>query len=261
MIALKLINFPLTLALSLLFSFSQVMAEPDYAREKRWADEIVPALLIGKPIFLRQKNQHQFLGIYAQAQQAQIAVIVAHGMGLNPDWGLIGNIRQSLYDFGMTTLSIQMPVLAAEAKPEDYPAIFPDAVERLTLATVYLKKQGYNFIALVSHSNGSRMSRVFMRTGPSDIDTWVALSLTRGETFAGIQVPILDFYGELDLNHVLSSVKVRKVSLISNHLSKQVMLPGADHFYNGLEEQVTEQIRDFIEFVYKNQPTNLKTKL
>lgn len=257
MLSLKLVNLPLILVLHLLFSISQAMAEPDYQREKRMADEIVPAILIGKPIYLRQHNQHQFLGIYAQAQQAKIAVIVAHGMGLNPDWGLIGNIRQSIYDFGMTTLSIQMPVLAAEAKPEDYPAIFPDAVERLKLATDYIKKQGYNFIALVSHSNGSRMSRVFMRTGPSDIDTWVALSLTRGETFAGIHVPILDFYGELDLNHVLSSVKARKASLISNRLSKQVMLPGADHFYDGLEEQVAEQIRDFIAFVYKNQPPDL----
>ena len=34
----------------------------DYEREKRWSDQIVPAVLIGDPVWIKQKNGHEFLG-------------------------------------------------------------------------------------------------------------------------------------------------------------------------------------------------------
>lgn len=219
---------------------------PDYAREKEWAREIAPNIVVGDPIYLKQKNGHQFLGIYAQAAHPKMGVVIAHGMGLNPDWGVIGTIRQRLVDYGYTTLSIQMPVLARNAGYKDYVALFPDAAERLKIAVAYLKAKGYRRIAVVSHSNGSRMSRVYMVTNPPDVDAWVALSLTRGDTFAGVKVPILDLYGGNDLSHVLASVPKRKASFI-NSQSKQVVIPGADHFYRDHEEQVVTAIKNFLD--------------
>jgi len=223
-----------------------VLAAADYEREKRWADEITPGLIVGEPIYLSQKNSHKFLGIYAEANHATVGVVVVHGMGLHPDWGLIGALRQRLFDFGFTTLSIQMPVLASDAGPNEYPAVFPEAAERLNLAVAYLKDKGYERVVIVSHSNGSRMSRVYMTTNPVNVSAWVALSLTRGETFEGINAPILDLYGQNDLTHVLSSVTKRKTSL-HNIASRQVVIPDADHFYNGHEEAIIDAVRDFLE--------------
>ena len=85
---------------------------PDYAREKRWADEITPGLVVGDAIYIAQKSGHKFLAIYTEAKPARAAVIVVHGLGVHPDWGLIGALRSGLADQGYATLSVQMPVLA-----------------------------------------------------------------------------------------------------------------------------------------------------
>lgn len=232
--------------LLLLSAAGTAHAAPDYDREKRWADEITPAIVIGDPVYLEQKNGHKFLGIYTEADKARMGLIVVHGMGLHPDWDMIGALRQRLPDFGYTTLSIQMPVLASDAQFDDYPKVFPDAADRLGVAVAFLKAKGYTRIAIVSHSNGSRMSRVFMSGNPPDVDAWAALSLTRGETFAGVKVPVFDLYGGNDLPHVLSATKKRKDSF-SNPASRQQSIPGADHFYVGHEEKMVEAVRLFLD--------------
>lgn len=233
----------------LLFLSLPAFTAADYAREKRWADEITPNILVGDSIYLTQKNQHKFLGLYAKANKARIGVVVVHGMGIHPDWGMVGTLRQRLYDLGFTTLSIQMPVLAADAKAEAYTAVFPEAAERLQLAVAFLKEKEHSRIVIVSHSNGSRMSRVYMATNPADVNAWVALSLTQGDTFDGVKSPILDLYGEKDLPHVLSSVAKRKASLKDNATSTQVMIPNADHFFDKQETAMVKAVKDFLDKV------------
>lgn len=233
------------LILLLLIVSVPAFATSDYAREKRWADEITPGIVVGDPVYLKQKNGHKFLGIYAKATNAKMGVVVVHGMGLNPDWGMIGTLRQRLVDYGYSTLSIQMPVLARDAGYKAYVQV-PEAVERLKLAVAYMKKKGYKRIAIVSHSNGSRMTRVYMAENPPDVNAWVAISLTRGDTFAGIKAPILDLYGGNDLPHVLSATAKRKASLV-NPASKQMVIPGADHFYAGHEEAMVTAVKDFLD--------------
>jgi pimeloyl-ACP methyl ester carboxylesterase len=225
---------------------SPAFAAPDYGREQRWADEITPGIIVGDPVYLTQKNGHKFLGLYAEAAQARMAVVVVHGMGIHPDWGLIGTLRQRLVDDGYTTLSIQMPVLAAEAQSDAYTPLFPDGAERIGLAVAYLKAKGYQRIAVASHSNGSRMSRVYMAAGPADVSAWVALSLTQGDSFAGVRAPVLDLYGENDLPHVLASVAKRKASL-ANPASKQVVIAGTDHFFAGHEEAMVAAVKQFLD--------------
>jgi len=241
---LKLFDLTLCLSGFLLFT-SQVMAEPDYAREQRWADEILPSLMVGDAVFFKQKNQHEFLGLYAEADSNEIAVIVVHGMGLHPDWGLISTIRQDLNETGYATLSIQMPILASDAFSTMYPPLFPEAVERLQLAVHFLKQKKYKRVVIVSHSIGSRMSRVYMEKNPVDVSAWIALSLTQGDTFAGINVPVLDLYGEEDLAHVLVSVAERKKSLV-NPLSQQKVIISADHFFNDQESTLLNEVKPFL---------------
>jgi len=234
------------LAASMISMTFQAAAAPDYAREQRWSEEVIPGLIVGDPIYLTQKNQHKFLGILAENNHSKMAVVVVHGMGLHPDWGMIGILRQRLFDHGYTTLSIQMPILSADASYKAYPQLFPEAVERLQLAVYYLKQKGYQRVAIVSHSNGSRMSRLYMASNPTDVDAWAALSLTQGDSFTGINIPVLDLYGDNDLPHVLSSTTKRKDSF-QNKLSQQKVITEADHFFNGQEESMLRTVQEFLD--------------
>lgn len=227
---------------------------PDYTREKRWADEITPALVVGDAIYIAQKNGHKFLALYTVAPQARGAVIVAHGMGLNPDWGLIGALRSGLPDGGYTTLSVQMPVLAAGALGESYPALFPDAAERLTAAVDFLRSKGVAKIALVAHSMGARMSNHFLTGGAAaGIDAWVAVGISNGE-FAEprkLHVPVLDIYGERDFPPVLAKAGARAAVLRALQGSAQVEVAGTDHYFAGSENELVKQISRFLNVKFK----------
>ncbi len=229
------------LMMTLLFSLN-ALALSDYERETKWADEILPSVLVGDPVYLKQADGHEFLGLYTPADPGKTAVILAHGIGVHPDWGLISTLRQQLPDHGHATLSIQMPILKADAKGDDYPPTFPLAAERLALAVAYLKAQGHERIALVSHSLGSRMSYRYLsnRADPAVI-TWVALSTPGTEDYGKLTLPVLDLYGTADLPHVLKNAPVRAKGLTRKG-SAQRTLAGADHFFNGKDEALLKAI-------------------
>jgi dienelactone hydrolase len=238
------------LLLLLLLVSTLAHAQPDYAREKRWADEIKSGLVVGDAIYLQQKAGHKFLAIYTEAPKARAAVIVVHGMGVNPDWGLIGALRSGLADHGYTTLSVQMPVRAADALGEEYPALFPDAAERLATAVSFLHGKGYRRIALVAHSMGARMSNYFL-AGPSatGIDAWVAIGISNGN-FAdarNLHVPILDIYGERDLPLVLQNAAARAAVLRTLKGSAQVEVADTDHYFVDREAELLKQVRQFLD--------------
>ena len=226
------------------------IAAPDYAREKRWADEITPTLVVGDPVYLAQPGGHKFLALYTGAKKPRAAVIVVHGLGIHPDWGLIGALRSDLPDAGYTTLSVQMPVLAADAKGEDYPALFGDAAERLAAATAFLKAKGHSRIALVSHSMGSRMSNHFLAANAAQgIAAWVAIGISSGGfAEAGrLRLPILDLYGERDLPQVLKGADARAAVLGKLKGSAQIEVPASDHFFNGREAEMVTRVRQFLD--------------
>lgn len=232
----------------LLFVSASAFAAPDYVREKRWADEITPGIVVGDPVYLAQKNGHKFLGIYTGAANARAGVVVVHGMGIHPDWGMIGTLRQRLPDLGYATLSIQMPILAVEAKGEAYAATFPEAVERLQLAVAYLKGKGHERIALVTHSMGSHMSHAYMNRNPAEVNSWASLGMPRPAiTYDGIKASVLDLYGANDLPHVLSGAARRKASLESNAASKQMVIPATDHFFADHEDEMVKAVKDFLD--------------
>jgi len=239
--------------LLLLLASIPALAAPDYAREKRWDEQVSPAIVVGDPLYLTQRNGHKFLGIYTTATDAKMAVVVVHGIGVNPDWGMIGTLLQRLPDYGYATLSIQMPVLAADAAPEAYAATFPEAVERLGLAAGYLRGQGYRRIAIVSHSMGSRMAYAYMKTNPPEVVAWAALGMGAAPpgqnaplVYSGIDVPVLDLFGSKDLPQVLAGASLRRASLAGNASSRQRVIAGSDHFYAGHEDEMIKAVVDFL---------------
>ncbi len=246
---MRLPRIHLLVVLAALLAFNAIAA-PDYAREKRWADDIAPTLVVGDAVYLQQASGHAFLALYAEAKNARAGVIVVHGLGVHPDWALIGALRSSLPEQGYTTLSVQMPVLAADAKGDDYAALFPDAAERLAAAVAYLKTKGYANIALASHSMGARMSNYFLVTAPAPgIGAWVAIGLSNGIFVdAGrLALPILDIYGQRDLPLVLQGADARAAVLARLKGSAQIEVAGSDHFFTGSEKTLIQHIRLFLD--------------
>jgi pimeloyl-ACP methyl ester carboxylesterase len=232
-----------------LLAAQSALAQADYAREKRWADEITPAILVGDPVYLTQKNGHRFLAIWAPNPKAIAGVILVHGLGVHPDWGLINPLRSQLAEQGYSTLSVQMPVLMAEMRAETYPPLFPEAAERLAVALAFLRGKGLKKVAIVSFSLGSRMANFFLNhAGDARIDAWVAIGIlgefTRAETF---KAPVLDLYGELDFPTVLEHAEKRAAAIRGIRGSGQVQVSGADHFFSGVEVEMVRRVRQFLD--------------
>jgi len=223
-------------------------AAQDYEREKRWAAEIVPNLVVGEAVRLKLSSGRDFLGLYTEHKGAA-AVLLLHGVGVHPDHGVIGILRVALADMGYATLSLQLPVQKSEAQLEDYyPAVFPEAVERIRAGAGWLGERGHSKVVLLSHSMGSWMANVYYeKTENAPFAGWVCMGLTGG--FGGmrnVRAPVLDVYGEHDLPQVLRADWRRRSTLESIDGSKQVRIAGANHHFTGKEKELAAQIRDFV---------------
>ncbi len=224
-------------------------AGADYQREEKWADEVVPGIVVGDPVYLALKNGHKFLSLYAEAKDARMGLVVIHGLGIHPDWNMVGTLRTQLAEHGYTTLSIQMPVLANDAKAESYLPLFPEAAERIGAAVDFLHAKGYKKVAIVSHSMGSAMSHMYVEKNQAELAAWAALGIGQKLTYSGIHIPVLDMYGEHDLSPVLSMAAKRGASLKGNPLSKQVRVSGSDHFYNNHEPDMVHEVEMFLDSI------------
>lgn len=236
--------------LSLLMLISSAcFAQADYAREQRWAAEITPAILVGDPVQLALPSGRKFLGIYAPNAKARAGVVVVHGLGVHPDWGLINPLRSNLSEQGYTTLSVQMPVLAADARGSEYRPLFPEAAKRLAVAVKFLRDKGLKKVAIVSHSMGSRMTNVFLNESDRPaIDAWVAIGIsgefTKPETFG---TPVLDLHGEKDLPAVLANAAKRADAIRDIRGSAQISVAGAEHFFTGKESELVRNVKLFLD--------------
>lgn len=206
----------------------------DYAREARWRAEVVGNLVVGEAVDIPGADGRKFLGLYAPAPKA--AVLLVHGLGVHPDHGVIGSLRVALSDMGYATLSIQMPVLAADAPGEAYEPLLPDAVARIAAGLEWLRARGHRTVVLASHSLGSRFALEAVQAHA--FAGWICMG--RGGAIPPLALPVLDVYGENDNPAVLKSVGERRAT-------QQVMIAGADHFYNGREEELARVLQRFIE--------------
>ena len=222
----------------------------DYAREKRWADQIVPTLVSGEPVWLEAPRTEKFLGIYSEVPNAKGAIILAHGLGVHPDYGVIGELRTRLAEAGYTTLSVQMPILAADANPARYPVLFWEADARFAGALTYLRRKHYDRIWLISHSMGSRMANHYVSAHPQvPLAGWISLSISSGEIgpFKKIKFPVYDVYAEKDLDAVLKGAPRRAATLKGMKGSSQTMVYATDHYFTRKEKDLVSLIRLLLE--------------
>jgi pimeloyl-ACP methyl ester carboxylesterase len=233
----------------MLLSVCCAAAEMDYEREKRWSDQILPAVLVGDPVWIKQHNGHEFLGLYTPADKPRGAIIVGHGRGWNPDFELYGALRVRLAEAGYTTLAIQLPVLGPGAKVGDYLPTYDDAAERYELAAKYLEGKGFQNIAIVSHSLGATMANYYLiRADRTPVKAWVFVGIINGlEEMFRIKIPVLDVFGSKDweITQVGGYERLKQIKKVPG--SQQVIVADALHFFEGKEDELVKVVVSFLD--------------
>ncbi len=174
-------------------TFDVAAIAPDYAREDRIVAEIVPAIVVGDAVYLPTPRRPRVLAIFAMPEAKPVGgAVIVHGLGVHADWGLITGLRTDLSDAGIATLSVQMPVLAADASRADYAALYPEAGERIAAGIAFLRSRGIGKIAIVAHSLGAVMAdRYLASSGGSGVAAWVPIGM-QGDFAAAPRQPVLD---------------------------------------------------------------------
>jgi pimeloyl-ACP methyl ester carboxylesterase len=240
----------------LVLLLSPLAGAADLARETRIAAEIADAILDGVTARLRAGDV-EFLAIHTEPRAAETrgAVILLHGRGAHPDWSdVIHPLRVGLPDAGWHTLSIQLPVAAADAPNDAYAALIPEAAPRIAAAVAYCQERKLQPVAIVAHSLGARMAAGYL-AGAEDapVTAFVAIGLSADAkepeagtlgALARIRTPTLDLYGSRDLDSVLGSVvpRAQAARRAGNPLYEQIELPGADHFFRGLDDDLVSRV-------------------
>lgn len=224
----------------------------DYERENRWAEQVLPSILVGEPLWIEQPNGHKFLAIYTEAENPRGAIIVGHGRGWNPDFELYGILRMKLADLGYSTLAIQLPVLGPGAKVGDYIPTYSDAAERYDLSAHFLKQKGFDDIAIVSHSLGATMANEYLINADETlVKAWVFISIINGlQEMFRIKIPVMDVYGSEDWVITQVGGYERKQQIMKVPGSRQVVLEDAPHFFEGKEDELAQVIVDFLDAVF-----------
>lgn len=229
----------------------------DLAKEKRWADQVVDAILDGEAVWLHDGNS-DFLGIYTEAVQNKgRTVIVMHGTGIHPDWQqVIQPLRVGLTEHNWNTLSIQMPILANEAQYLEYAPLYDEVAPRIDAAIQHLKNNGSKDIVLIGHSQGAAMAAYYLSTSKQDIKGFVAIGMAPFDkdprmnsiqSLENIHIPVLDLYGDDDLKSVVTSIKQREAAAkkAGNSNFKQIEITG-NHFFDGHEDALVATLAKWL---------------
>ena len=241
-----------------LLATAAAATESDVGKEQRWAEQVIDGLLDGDEAWLDDGNGHEFLGILTEGDSdSGRAVILVHGIGVHPNWpDVIYPLREALLEAEVTSLSIQMPILANEAEDTEYAPLFKEVPSRIDAAIGYLSEAGYRDIALVAHSMGASMLSYYLSRNPdSKVGSAVLIGMGQGHAFPGnikameqIGLPLMDLYGSEDLDSVLSSAENRRTAgrKGGGDLFRQVKVDGANHFFQGSESALRQQVLDWL---------------
>jgi pimeloyl-ACP methyl ester carboxylesterase len=232
----------------------------DQAKEQRWADQIVDALLVGEAVWLEVAD-NKILALAAESTTGETrgGVILVHGIGAHPAWPeVIQPLRINLPEQGWATLSVQMPILENQAEAADYEPLFEEVTPRFEAAIAYLREQGIENIVIVAHSMGAAMSSHYLASNPDHpIQAFVGIGMNQStisfmdnaSNLEKMTLPVLDLYGSRDLDGVLASVKKRAqgAAKAGNDSYRQLEIQGADHFFNGMQDVLVKRVRSWLD--------------
>ncbi len=244
----------------ILLLFSSLLQASDFAKEQRWADEIVDSIMDGEAVWLTT-GDHEFLSIYTEAEdESTQGMIVVHGTGVHPNWDqVVRPLRVGMTEKGWHTLSVQMPILQNDAEYREYTPLYPQIPARLQVAEQYLLDQGVTEIVIAAHSQGATMAAYYLAHQPSRAKAFIAIGMpaqhsddpkaiavSAATSLRSIRIPVLDLYGSADLPSVSESVGIRKSASIRNAAYVQQEIAGADHFFEGKDEPLLETVNRWL---------------
>lgn len=228
-----------------LFGLAVTAPASDLAKEKRWAKHIKEGLLEGEPVTLND-GKNDFFSIYTAADTPkETGIILLHGIGVHPDWPMVINpLRVELPAKGWSVLSLQLPILENSAKPEQYKPLMKEVPARIIAGIKYLSKKGIKKIVIIAHSMGAEMASYYIAGNKPVLSGYIGIGMNKSNTvyLKKINLPVLDLYGEADLPGVVNSSKDRKQAAVSNKDYQQIVVPGADHFFNGHEKKLMNEV-------------------
>ena len=225
----------------------------DIAKEQRWAEQVEDSLLDGDVVWLDGGSGHKFLGILTEGDtDSSRAVLLVHGIGVHPNWpDVIYPLRAGLLETGITSLSIQMPILANEADAGEYKPLLAEVPGRIDTAITSLEEAGYRSITLVAHSMGATMALYYQaQVSSSRIDSLIIIGTNSGldgseniDRLRQLKLPVLDLYGEADLDAVLASAAERAAAgKTAKSAYRQQRVAAANHFFQGQEAALVDSV-------------------
>jgi pimeloyl-ACP methyl ester carboxylesterase len=256
------VRFVIVIILSLLlFSVSRAGSVSDTAKEQRWAEQITDQLIVGEPVWL-EADGHRFLTIYTPAEAASHkgTVLLVHGMGAHPDWPqVIQPLRSGLSEGGWRSLSIQMPLPPEGIDAAGQAALLREGGDRLQIALAWLAAKEMTPVTVIAHSRGCADVLYYAATHDSGSLTSLVLIGVNGRydnlpddasplrSLHNIKLPILDLYGEYDLEGVIKTALERRKTAAGNPGYQQIMVPEADHFFDGEEKPLLAEVTRWLE--------------
>jgi predicted alpha/beta-hydrolase family hydrolase len=195
-------------------------------------------------------------GEYLDGKNSKVAVVLAHGQGLDADSHVVSPLRKAIHsELGYHTLSLQMPTIAGNRSPDtfqQYASTFPDAYTRIQAALDFLKNEkGVERIYLMGYSMGARMTSAFLANHPgSGVVGYIGVGLLAGGpeplntniNLRKIRIPVLDIYAENDRDAQFAE---NRKAMVSDRFV-QVPIAGAKHDYRGYDQQVAQAVTTWL---------------
>lgn len=237
--------------------------------EKRITEKLAENLKTTEIIWLEAKGE-RFLALYQDQtnETSYGAVILLHSMGGHADWPqTISPIRNGLPEYGWSTLSIQMPVIAPENQVEDYGSTFQQAENRIKSAVHLLHEREFLNIIAIGHGFGAvSMLDYLKKEKKQKFMAIVALSLQDypfvkpSIDVLGLigksKIPILDIYGSGNYKDVIDQAPDRRLAAkkSNNRKYEQIEIEGADHYFNKMEDVLIKKILGWLDKVVPSMP-------
>jgi len=194
-------------------------------------------------------------GEFLEATGATVAVILAHGQGLDPDSQVVSPLRKAIHrELGWHTLSLQMPVLPGPPSRSQerflaYAETFPEAFRRIQAGIDFLHDDLHvRRIYLMGYSMGGRMTTAFLASHPQPglVVGYIGVGLVASGpeplnsnlSLRRIHVPVLDVYAEDDMDARFAAARR---TFMAGWMT-QVPIAGARHDYRGYEDEIVRAV-------------------
>jgi predicted alpha/beta-fold hydrolase len=234
----------------------------DREREKLLTDKLAEEAKATETLWLEAGGE-KFLALLTDNSNRKVrgAVIILHSMGGHADWPqMISPLRTKLPEYGWTSLSIQLPVIAPENQIEDYGKTLEQATARIKVAVDLLFERKYFNIVAIGHSFGAASLLTYL--GKQEKQKIIAMVAIGLQDYAFVKpsmdllgliekskLPVLDIYGSRDFKKVIDQAADRRLAAKKgNNLQySQMEVEGADHYFNKLDDMLIKRIRGWLD--------------